>query len=80
YQRFIEPSRAELLRETIAHELHRQVSDLIDRLAKGNDVISTAELRDAAHDLLGIGNRANAQQAAKGVNDADPAPVEVTQL
>lgn len=80
YQRFIEPSRAELLRETMSHDLHRQVSDLIDRLAKGKDVISTAELRDAAHDLLGMENRANAQQSAKGVNDTDPAPVEVTQL
>lgn len=65
YQRFIDPSRAELLRETMSHDMHRQVSDLIDRLAKGKDVISTAELRNAAHDLLGMENRANAQQGAK---------------
>ena len=80
YLRFIEPGRKELLRKTVSNELLWQVSDLIDRLANGKEVVSTAELREAARDLLGIEHRPNGQQSLLGINDADHAPVEVTQL
>jgi diguanylate cyclase len=80
YQRFIEPGRTEIVRESVSKDLLWQVSDLIDRLTNGKDVISAAELRDAAHDLLGMGKPDHGQQSLEGINDAKQAPLEVTQL
>ncbi|WP_044827284.1 GGDEF domain-containing protein [Thalassospira sp. HJ] len=80
YQRFIEPGRVDLLRKTISNDLLKQMSDLIDRISNGKNVITAADLRNATNDLLGVSTPSTAHQSSKQHTDTDQAPVEVTQL
>jgi diguanylate cyclase len=80
YQRFIEPGRLELQRDTFSNELQQQVLELIDRLSDGQGLIDAADLREAANRLLQDAKPAAPDQGAKDQTASDTAPAELTQL